>query len=170
MNLYSIGNTVLNMDRIIGIQDHVAASGTDPAAGRSVLRVLFEGAQIDLMGREAQTFRRWFRHTARNLDPHKDEYGEELISPEEQLRRGFESLLAKIERMRPRDADVRHAAHRMGRIIDHYLTGELQPVRAKDFASSFEVGHDAVHSAPAAASVAPPARGGAAADPPHESQ
>jgi hypothetical protein len=170
MNLFSIGNTVLNMDRIIGIQDHVAAISSGTAGDRSVLRVLFEGAQIDLAGKEAQTFRRWFRHTARNLDPHKDEYGEELISPEEQLRRGFESLLSKIERSRPRDSDVRHTAHRLGRIIDHYLTGELQSVRARDFASSFEVGHDALHSAPYDASVAPPARGETSADPPHESQ
>ena len=32
MNLYKIGDTVINMDRVNGIQDHQAP--TDPSAGR----------------------------------------------------------------------------------------------------------------------------------------
>jgi hypothetical protein len=134
MNLYRIGNMVLNMDRVNGILDHHVRGD---AAGPRVLRVLFDDGHIDLDGHDAESFRQWFRHVARHLGPQRDEDGEELISPEEQMRKGFETLLVRIDQTRPRDGVLRRTAHRLADMLDHYLTGELQPVRVKDFESDF---------------------------------
>lgn len=137
MNLYRIGKTVLNIDRINGILDHQVPADPDAPDGRAVLRILFDHAYIDLTDEEAQIFRYWFRHAARSLDPHKDEDGEELVSPDEQVRRGCEILRDLIDRERPRDRVMRHTVHRLGHIVDQFLTGELQPVRAKNFERGF---------------------------------
>jgi hypothetical protein len=136
MNLYRIGDTVLNMDRVNGIQDHQPPSDLSAVAGANVIRVLFDTTTIDLRGVEAQTFRQWFRHAARNLVLHKDEDGEELMSPAEQLQRVSDRLLMTIDRSRPRNAAVQHAAHRLSGLINDYITGELHPVRTKDFEKS----------------------------------
>jgi hypothetical protein len=133
MNLYRIGNTILNVDRINCILDHQTSPDPGAPAGRTVLRVLFEDAHVDLTDKEAQVFRNWFRHASRNLDPHKDEYGEDLVSPDEQMRRACQILRDLIDRDHPRDRVMRHVVHRLGHTIDQFLTGELQPVRAKDF-------------------------------------
>jgi hypothetical protein len=135
MNLYRVGKTILNVDRINGILDHQVPAGPDAPDGRTVLRVLFDHAHIDLTDKEAQIFRYWFRHAARSLDPHKDEDGEELVSPDEQVRKASEILRDLIDRERPRDRVMRYAVRRLGRIIDQFLTGELRPVRAKNFES-----------------------------------
>ena len=138
MNLYRIGTTVLNLNRINGILDiHVP---TDPGAsgGRTVLRILFDHGQIDLSGKEAEVIRRWYRHASQNLAPHVDEDGEQLVSPEDQVRQAIEALVGRIDRTRPKDSVMRHTAHRVRDIIDPFLTGELQPARASDFEKSLE--------------------------------
>jgi hypothetical protein len=138
MTLYRIGKTVLNIDRINGILDHQVPADPGAPDRPTVLRVLFDQSHIDLTGEEAAAFRYWFRHAARRLDPRRDEGGEELISPDEQVRRGFEILCGLIDHDRPRDRAMRHTAHRLGHIIEEFLTGELQPARSKDFEKSFE--------------------------------
>jgi hypothetical protein len=133
MNLYRIGNTVLNMDRVNSIQEH--AGPPDPAApaAANVTRVMFDAMTIDLVGVEAQTFRQWYRHAARNLVVHKDEAGEDLLPPEEQLKRLADHLVALVDRVRPRNTALRHAAHRLHSSVAAYITGELGPVRVKSF-------------------------------------
>jgi hypothetical protein len=138
MDLYRIGNTVLNMDRVNGIQDHQRLAEADAPAGATVTRVLFDSTTIDLVGAEAETFRQWFRHAARNLMLHRDEDGEELISPEEQLKRVADHLVKLTGHARPRNAAVRHGARRLAGLIAEYITGELRPVRARQFAKSME--------------------------------
>lgn len=138
MDLYRIGTTVLNLNRINGILDiHVP---TDPGAsgGQTVLRILFDHGQIDLSGKEAEVIRRWYRHASQNLAPHVDEDGEQLVSPEDQVRQAIEALVGRIDRTRPRDSVMRHTAHRVRDIIDLFLTGELQPARISDFDKMFE--------------------------------
>ncbi len=138
MNLIKIGNVVLNIDRINGIQDHLPEAHPSMAGQQQmVTRVLFDQGHIDLTGAEAKTFRRWFRHAARDIAPHKDEQGEDLVSPEDQLRQAFDALLNHIDRMRPRDSALRHTAHLLSGMIDRYMTGELEPVRATQFARHF---------------------------------
>jgi hypothetical protein len=138
MNLYRIGKTVLNLDRINGVVDHQVPADADGQAGRTVLRVMFDHSYIDLADKEAQVFRHWFRHAARTLDPHKDEAGVELISPDDQVRRTCAFLRDLIDRDRPRDRTMRHTVHRLEQLLDEFLTGELRPVRVKTFEKSFE--------------------------------
>jgi hypothetical protein len=148
MDLYRIGKTVLNLDRINGILDHHVTADPGAPDGQAVLRILFDQVHIDLTGKEAEAFRYWFRHVSRSLDPHRDEDGEELISPDMQVRRAFEILQGLIDRDRPRDRVMRLTAHRFGHIIDQFLTGELQPARAKDFERGFEEQHLGAHPIP----------------------
>jgi hypothetical protein len=133
MNLYRIGNKVLNLDRVNGIVD--VAGPTDPngTGDGGVLHVLFDQGEIDLTGIEAEIFRRWYRHASRNLNPHKDEDGEDLVSPEDEVRKSIEALVARIDRVRPADSALRHTAHRVRSIVLQFLTGELRPARATDF-------------------------------------
>jgi hypothetical protein len=135
MNLYRIGNTVLNMDRVNGIQERPQQQPGDPAASH-VTRILFDTMTIDLVGVEAQTFRQWYRHAARNLVAQRDEAGEELVSPEEQLKRLADHLVAVVDHLRPRNAALRHSAHRLHAAVAEYITGELGPVRARNFEKS----------------------------------
>jgi hypothetical protein len=137
MNLIKIGGTVLNVDRINGIQDHLIPSDPSTAGQRTVIRVLFDNTHIDLAGVDAKTFRRWYRHLARDISPRKDEDGEELISQEEQLQRAFEVLMSLIDRVRPRDAALRNAARLLSGMVDKYITGELEPIRASQFERHF---------------------------------
>jgi hypothetical protein len=138
MNLIKIGNVVLNVDRINGIQDHLPLAHPSMAGQQQmVTRVLFDQAHIDLTGADAKTFRRWYRHAARDIAPHKDEEGEDLVSPEDQLRQAFDFLLNHIDHMRPRDSALRHTAHLLSGMIDRYITGELDPVRTAQFARHF---------------------------------
>jgi hypothetical protein len=137
MNLYRVGNTVLNMDRVTSIQEvpHPGPGPSDPTApaGANVTRIFFDTMTMDLSGVEAQAFRQWYRHAARNLVVHRDEAGEELLAPEEQLKRLAEHLVALVDRVRPRNAALRHAAHRLHSALASYITGELGPVRARNF-------------------------------------
>ena len=134
MNLIKIGNVVLNVDRINGIQDHLPVAHPSMAGQQQlVTRVLFDQGHIDLTGTDARSFRRWYRHAARDIAPHKDEEGEELISPEDQLRQAFDVLLNNIDHLRPRDPALRHTAHLFSGLIDRYITGELDPVRTTQF-------------------------------------
>jgi hypothetical protein len=136
MNLYRIGNTILNMDRVNSIQERTSpAEPTEPPAA-SITRVMFDTMTIDMVGVEAQTFRQWYRHAARNLVVHKDEAGEDLVPPEEQLKRLADHLVALVDRVRPRNAALRHAAHRLHSSVAAYVTGELGPVRARNFEKS----------------------------------
>jgi hypothetical protein len=130
MNLYRIGDTVLNVERVNGIMDHLNPVGPGE---RRVLRVLFDNTHIDLDGAEAEVFRRWFRHSARNLTPHRDEDGEELVSPEDQVRKELQHLIVLIDRSRPRDRATRQAARQLWQLVDQFLTGELRPARAEEF-------------------------------------
>jgi hypothetical protein len=150
MKLCRIGNTVLNIDRINGILQHHVPGGPD---GRPVLRVLFDQVHIDLTGKEAEAFRYWFRHASQSLDPHRDEDGEELISPDDQVRRAYEILRRLADRERPRDRAIQHTIHRLGSLIDQFLTGELQPARARDFERVFKDQHLGAHPAPAPSSA-----------------
>jgi hypothetical protein len=147
MNLYRIGNTVLNLDRVNGIQEHPRPADPGAPAEPNVTRVLFDTTTIDLRGIEAQAFRQWYRHAARNLVLQRDEDGEELVTPEEQLKRLAEHLIALIDRARPRNAAVRHAAHRLAISISEYITGELQAVRERGFERSLAASdHGAEHA------------------------
>jgi hypothetical protein len=138
MNLYRIGNKVFNLDRLNGIVDVSRPDGHDAPGGGTVLRILFDHGHLDLTGDEAEILRRWYRHASRNLAPHRDEDGEELISPEDQVRDSVEALVARIDRVRPADSASRHTAHRVRDIIDQFITGELRPARAKDFDDSLK--------------------------------
>jgi hypothetical protein len=131
MNLYRIGDTVLNLDRVNGIQDRPPGPDAAAAAGHAVIRVLFDTTTLTLEGAEAESFRRWFRHAAQNLIEHKDENGEGLIAPEEQLKRVSALLVSLIDRARPRDPAARHFVHHLAAMIDQYITGELRPVPAR---------------------------------------
>jgi hypothetical protein len=145
MNLYRVGNTVLNMDRVNSIQEHpIHADHAAPAAA-SVTRVIFDTTTVDLVGVEAQTFRQWYRHAARNLVVHKDESGEDLVSPEEQLKRLADHLVELVDRVRPRNVALRHAAHRLHASVASYITGELAPVRARSFEKTLADG-DSEHA------------------------
>jgi hypothetical protein len=159
MNLYRIGDTVLNMDRINGIQDHQPSTAPGAPAGQTVIRVQFDATTIELTGAEAMTFRQWFRHAARNLMIHKDEDGEDLISPEDQLRRVSAHVLALVDRARPRDSAVRHAVHHLSVMIDEYITGELQHARARTFEKSIETAPADASHVPGSSSVAASDRG-----------
>jgi hypothetical protein len=138
MNLFKIGDMTLNMDRVNGIQDHVTVSDPGAATGRTVIRILFDVSHIDLDGIDAQVLRRWIRHNARNLAPHKDEEGQELMPPEEQLRRVADHLVALVDRVRPRDPSLRGTAHRLSNMLNEYMTGQLHPVGIKNFERQFE--------------------------------
>ena len=135
MNLIKVGHLVLNVDRINGIHDHLAVMGNPPAEHpHTVTRVLFDDGHIDLTGADAKSLRRWYRHIARDIAPRRDEDGEELISPEEQLRRVLDVVVSHIDRVRPRDPALRSAAHQLVGLVDRYVTGELEPMRASQFA------------------------------------
>jgi hypothetical protein len=69
----------------------------------------------------------------RRLDPHTDENGEELVSPDDQVRKACAALYDLIDSQRPGDRVMRHAAHRLRHIIDQFLTGELEPVCVTNF-------------------------------------
>jgi hypothetical protein len=138
MHLYRIGGTVLNLDRINGILDHHGSGDPQGAHDGASLSILFDQGQIDLSGHEAEVFRRWYRHACMNLDPLRDEHGEELIRPEAQVRKALNALNDLIDRTRPRDAVMRRAAHRLWNLVDRYLTGELEPIRAIDFERTLE--------------------------------
>jgi hypothetical protein len=133
MDLYRIGNKVLNLDRLNGIIDVASPAGATPTDGGTALHVLFDQGEIELTGREAEAFRRWYRHASRPLDLHRDENGEELVSPEEQVRGVVEVLIERLDRLRLGDPAFRHVAHRARAIIGHFLTGELKPARSRDF-------------------------------------
>jgi hypothetical protein len=139
VNLYRVGQTVLNIDLINGIVDNLVPADPGANDGRTVLRVFFEQSYIDLTGREAEAFRYWFRHSARCLDLHRDPDGEELISPHDQVRKAFEILRDHIDRERPRDREMGRIVHRLEHILDQFLTGELQPARSREFEMTFEV-------------------------------
>jgi hypothetical protein len=139
MNLLKVGDTILNMDRVNGIRDHQPPS--DPAApsDQAVLRVLLDGATIDLEGVEAQSLRRWVRHHARNLAPQRNEQGEDLLSPELQLMSVVEGLLALIDRDRPRDPTLRAAVRRLAEMIKAYITDQLPPATVERFEKKLAV-------------------------------
>jgi hypothetical protein len=145
MNLFRIGKTIFNVDRVNCVIDHQVPATTGVSDGQTVLRILFDHTYIDLTDKEAQILRNWFRHAARSLDPHKDEGGEDLISPDEQVRRACKILRDAIDRERPKDRVLRSAVHCLEQMIDQFLTGELQPVRAKDFERDFEQAHSSSH-------------------------
>lgn len=128
MNLYRIGNHVLNIDRLNGILD----------AGGGTLRVIFDQGEIELTGKEAEAFRYWYRHASHNLVPRCDEDGEELIPPEDQVRESLDVLVAQVDRTRPGDSAMRRSAHRLRVVVERFLTGELQAVPARDFRESLE--------------------------------
>lgn len=143
MNLFRFGSTTLNMERVNGIQDNPPADEGGKNAGRNFIRILFDDRTIELTGTDAQALRHWIRHNARNLMPKIDENGVELLSPEDQLVRLTESLLHAIEHARPVDATVRKAARRMTDMIERYITGELEPMRADEFRRKYGTsGHE----------------------------
>ena len=133
MNLYRIGKTVINVDRINFILDHQVLADSGAPEGRTVVRVVFDQTHIDLTDHEAEGLRYWFRRAARRLDPHTDENGEELVSPDDQVRKACAALYDLIDSQRPGDRVMRHAAHRLRHIIDQFLTGELEPVCVTNF-------------------------------------
>ena len=133
MNLFKIGDMTLNIDRVNAIQDNQASDEPDAPAGDTRLRILFDNSHVDLVGSDAQVVRRWIRHNARNLAPRRSVDGEDLVSPEEQLQKVTESLVALIDRARPRDPTVRGAAHRLADMIEAYITGQLQAVPTHPF-------------------------------------
>src|SRR5262245_10756142 len=122
MDLYRIGNKVLNLDRLNGIIDVASPAGTAATGGGAAIPVLFDQGEIELTGREAAAFRRWYRHASRPLDLHRDEDGEELVSPEEQVRCAVEALVDRLDRLRVSDSSSRHVAHRVRAIVDQFLT------------------------------------------------
>jgi hypothetical protein len=146
MNLFKVGEMALNMDRVNGIQDHPAP--TDPAtpAGQDTIRVLFDTASFDLTGIEAQALRRWVRHNSRNLVPTKNEDGEPLIPPEDQLTRVVDLLVSHVDRARPRDPATRSLARRLASLIESYITGQLPPVTARSFEREFDEPQAEVHA------------------------
>ena len=129
MNLIRIGGTVLNVDRINGVQDHLLPAEPPEAAHEKVTRAMFDHGQIDLTGEDSKTFRRWYRHLARDIAPHKDEDGEELVSPERQLREVFRCPAQPDRSARPRELLVRGTAHTLSGMMDRYITGEVEPMR-----------------------------------------
>jgi hypothetical protein len=133
MNLLTIGNTVINVERINGIQDQQTPSEPGATAGERVLRVLFDEGMIELAGVDARIMRKWLRHNARNLAPRVDEDGAEFVSPEDQLLAVCDHLLALIQRAPPADSAIRKTARRLSDMIENYITGELRHVRAEDF-------------------------------------
>jgi hypothetical protein len=138
MNLFKLGDMVLNMDRVNGVQDHpLPPDGSSPAA-QDTIRVLFDNATIDLSGPEAHALRRWVRHNSRNLAPTKNEDGELLVHPENQLTRVADLLVDLVDRARPRDSTTRSVARRLANMIESYITGQLQPVSARSFEREFE--------------------------------
>jgi hypothetical protein len=137
MNLYRIGNKVLNLDRLNGILDVDAPTGPEAPPEGAALRALFDQGEIALTGKDAEAFRGWYRHASHNLTPHRDENGEALVSPEDQVRESLEALVAQIDRARPGDSALRRTAHRLRDLVGLFLTGELQPVPAKEFKASF---------------------------------
>ena len=158
MNLIRIGDTVLNLDRISGILDHQHPADPGGPAGVHVIRVMFDGTTIELAGIEAQAFRQWFRHASRSLLLHKDEDGEDLVSPEDQLARVSDQLLALIDHARPRNAAVRQAAHRLSGLIKEYMTGELRHVRARSFERSLADSDSDAEPAPGSSPARPSRR------------
>lgn len=141
MNLYRIGNKVLNLDRVNGLIEVPATTAPDGTAAEAALRVVFDHGCIDLTGKDAEVLRRWYRRASQNLAPHRDEDGEELVSPEDQVRESLHTLVARIDRMRPSDASLRGAAHRVRTIVGRFLTGELPPARADEFKARFDESH-----------------------------
>jgi hypothetical protein len=142
MNLIKVGHLVLNVERINAVHDHLSVAG-DPAAEspQTVTRVLFDQGHIDLTGADAKFLRRWYRHIARDIAPRRDEDGEELIAPEEQVRRALDVLVGHIDRVRPRDSHLRSAAHHLVGLIDRFITGEIEPMRATQFARQYGAAH-----------------------------
>jgi hypothetical protein len=138
MKLYRIGNKVLNLERLNGIIDVSAPDGPEGSHGETVLRLYFDQGEIDISGKEAEVLRRWYRHASYNLAPHKDEHGEELISPEDQVRESIEALVARIDKGRHGDLVLRRAAHQVKVLAAQFITGELQPARVRDFHALFE--------------------------------
>jgi hypothetical protein len=141
MNLLSIGDTTINIDRVNGVQDNQVSEHGDGAFGQRVLRILFDEGTIELADADAQAFRRWLRHNSRNLAARKDADGQVLLSPEEQLLRVTESLVDLLDQASfvqgPRNQDqtstTRRLAHRLASLIDGYITGQLKPEPARMF-------------------------------------
>jgi hypothetical protein len=152
MNMIKIGNTVLNVDRINGIEDHQPAPDPSSTHQQKITRVLFDHMHIDLVGVDANILRRWYRHVARDIAPRRDEDGEELILPEDQLRKAFDHFLHLVDRSRPRDHALRTAAHRLYGMVDRFITGELEPMRIKQFEHEFAPASDDAGSMPGPAS------------------
>jgi hypothetical protein len=141
MNLIKIGNIVLNVDRITGISDHLAPPHPVATDQPMITRVFFDQTHFDLTGADAKIFRRWYLHVARVIAPTRDEDGEDLVSPEEQVRRTFDDLLGMIDGARPRESAMRRAAHQLSTMIDHYITGELEPIRRSQFVRHLAAPH-----------------------------
>jgi hypothetical protein len=139
MNLFKLGDMVLNMDRVNGVQEHPAPADGSPSAAPDTIRVLFDTATIDLTGPEAHALRRWVRHNSRNLAPTKNEDGELLIHPENQLTKVADLLVELVDRARPRDSTTRSVARRLSAMIESYITGQLPPVSARSFEREFEI-------------------------------
>src|SRR5262249_31634246 len=97
MNLLSIGDMTINVDRVNGVQDNQVPEHGDATSGQRVLRILFDEGAIELADADAQAFRRWLRHNSRNLAARKDADGQVLLSPEEQLLRLTESLVDLLD-------------------------------------------------------------------------
>jgi hypothetical protein len=141
MNLYRAGHTVLNMDRVNGILDHQTPADPNAPAGQTVLRILFDHRQIELAGQEAWAFRNWYRVVSRNLSPHRDEHGRELVSPEDQVRRTVEDLVHRIDKDPTRSTAVVHAARHLKSLVTEFISGDLQPKNIRDFEKSLDEGH-----------------------------
>jgi hypothetical protein len=152
MNMIKVGNVLLNLDRINCIEDHRAPGDPSTTHQPKITRVSFDHSTIDLVGGDANTLRRWYRHIARDINPHRDQDGEELISPEDQLRKAFDHFLHRMDLSRPRDHALRAAARQLYGMIDQFITGELEPMRIKQFEQEFAPASDDAGSIPGPAS------------------
>ena len=136
MNLFRIGHTVLNMDRVSHILDHQTSTDSDSAPGQTAVRIVFDQGEVELYDQEARAFRYWYRQIARNIGPNRDRSGRELVTPDEQVRRAIELLVRKIDEYAFLDPQIRQLAHKVEKLVMSFSSGDLPAVSSREFERS----------------------------------
>jgi hypothetical protein len=121
------------MDRVSHILDHQTSTDPDSAPDQTVLRIVFDQGEVELYGQEARAFRYWYRQIARNIGPHRDRSGRELVNPDEQVRRAVEILVRKIDECAFVDPQIHQLAHKVKNLVMSFSSGDLPAVSCRDF-------------------------------------
>jgi hypothetical protein len=121
------------MDRVNHILDQEPSDDRNPPSEPAALRIFFDEGHVDLCDEEARSFRYWYRQVARNISPHHDMFGRELIAPDEQVRKAVEALVFKINHHAHEVPEIRRLAREVKGLVAKFISGELAAVSVREF-------------------------------------